>query len=302
MADIVTPQGGCSYYDHSSNVEQHAIAHLLAKSQDVEAGSSREGALSEDFLVGCGSASPTIGCGEQVHLNQDRSARSEWETAHEPAPNGGPVLTAPVPKEPVLAVTPAPHAQTEATYEDCAIDPDRSHILPTTLHHKHMGDVTVAAEDTRFVDILFQGTRIFTVAKVEILIVRHKRNRLLEMIVCADGARVEVGHFYVRHEDLLSVVSQKDIQTRLRLAVQSWKGDGLPDIRSLLRCATTTAQVDYLLDHLDMSVEESHHGLSNLVAQFVPDAASGKQLPPIVLAKKPAQVPKLRWEPSITSM
>jgi hypothetical protein len=177
----------------------------------------------------------------------------------------------------------------------------RSQTSPTTLSHKHAGEVTVAADDTRYLDTLFQGSKIFSAAKVEILIVRHKRNRLLEMIVCADGGRIEVGHFYVRHEDLLSVVSQKDIQTRLRLAVQSCT-DGLPDIRSLLRCATTKIMIEYLLDHLDVSVEESHHGLSNLVAQFVPDEASGKQLPPMVLTEKPAHVPKLRWLPCTTNM
>jgi hypothetical protein len=288
----------CSCSAICASIEDFVFSHLIAKK--LNDSTDAEDTISHALHVLCGSICLTIDRPKNLQPYEKSTSRDE-KTAEEAGLPSASVSKDPMTEAPVPALVQPSHVRSEEMFGEFIIDSARSQISPTTVSHKHMGDTTVATDDPRFVDILFQSTKIFAPATVEILIVRHKRNRLLEMIVCTEGARVEVGHFYVRHEDLLSVVSQKEIQTKLRMAVQGWK-DGLPDIRALLRCATTKVMTEYLLEHLEIVVEESHHGLTNLVARFVPDESSGKQLPSIILTEKPAQVPKLRWQHSNAGM
>jgi hypothetical protein len=160
----------------------------------------------------------------------------------------------------------------------------------THVHASREEQTTVDVEDTRHIEVLHLGSKIFAAGTVQVLVAMHKRSRMFEMIVIAPENRAELGRFYVRYDGLLSVVDQQIIQDRLRFATANSPAsqDGSVSIGSLLRDTTLAVMAEHLLESLVVLREAS----GAVVAQIQSEELTARSL---VATTQPSNIPKLQW-------
>lgn len=167
---------------------------------------------------------------------------------------------------------------------------NRSAESPGTHVHASRKEVTtVDVEDSRHIEVLHMGSKIFATGTVQVLIAMHKRSRVFETIVIATEDHAELGRFYVRYDSLLSVIDQQVVQERLRYATASARQDSSTSIGSLLRATTLALMAEHLLDNLVVRKDPPSGAVK---AHILSDLLNEQSL---VATTQPANIPRLQW-------